>query len=479
MLRNDRSPAWHRDIKWFSAIGLVLALAAATLAFSLGQLTNRERALPIVRSVIQMTLLPGGDTSADVAVQTGSVFQPGQPLMLLPGVDVYADPTEVPDFTVERAIGRIAGVLAERTVSGGTAAAVEIVKEPGTQGQIASALAGTVRELVRAELEGQLLPAGLEDGSRLADWRTQAVNKPGQPVQPIVGVFIYTDAAGLARMSDRDIGVLVVTGLADSVLAEGSAATREKITNPNLLARYDEAVGSGIPAKLHALYSTLLLSRSDQLAARLDEAKGVLAGTGGERDDLSGLLPSSQLAGLTPEQANVAVVDALAQQTYDRGSAGVTALLTRADQASKMRSVAPLLDNLGGAAHARFLTWTWLAGALSLVFLLLLIAFSTGLARLVNAGLAIAVAAAGGFWLFDRLASWGSPQPLPAGLAQQGVIGGLSAWARYALGMLPADLWSLPRRYHLIVVAAGGTLVLLAIVLWLLRGMRPRRRGLL
>ncbi len=59
------------------------------------------------------------------------------------------------------------------------------------------------------------------------------------------------------------------------------------------------------------------------------------------------------------------------------------------------------------------------------------------------------------------------------------MLGGLVAWARYAAGVLPAEVWALPRRNHLIVMAAGGVLVVLAIVLWLLRGMRPRRRSLL
>lgn len=479
MLRNDRSPAWYRDVKWLSAILGVLALAAATLAFSLGQLTVRERALPVLRSAIELTLLPGGTDSAELAVQTGTAYQAGQPLMLLPGVEVYADATEVPSFTVDAAVGRIAGVLADRTVSGGRSAVLGAVSDPSMSTQLSSALTGTVPELLRAELEAQLMPSGLEDGSRLADWRTQAAQKPGQPVQPIVGVFVYTDPGPLARMSDRDIGVLVVTGLADSVLEVGSAATREKITNPNLLARYDEAIGSGIPLRLHEFYATLLLGRTDLLAARLDEAKAALAGKGGGKDDLSGLLPSSQLAGLTPAQANVAVVDALASQSYDRGSKAVLSLMTRQDQASKMRTVAPLLDALGSAAHARYLTWTWLAGALALVFLLLLIAFSSGTARIANAGVVVAVAAVGGFFLFDRLAAWGTPQPVPAAMPQQGVLGGLAAWARYAAGMVPAETWALPRRYHLFVMAAGGVLVVLALVFWLLRGVRPRRRGLL
>lgn len=479
MLRNDRSPAWHRDVKWLSAIGCVLALAAATLAFSLSQVTVRDSALPVLRSAIQLTLMPTGGAPALLAVQTGTAYQAGQPLMLLPGVEVFADPTEVPAFTVDQAIGRIAGVLADRTVTGGSGSVLEAVSDPSVKAQLSSALAGTVPELIQAELGAEMLPSGLEDGTRLADWRTQALEKPGQPVQPIVGVFIYTDPAPLARMSDRDIGILVVRGLAASVLQEGKAATREKITNPNLLARYDEAVDSTIPARLHEFYATLLLGRTDRIASRLDEAKGVLAGTPDDVDDLSGLLPASQLAGLSPEQANEAVVDALARQSYDRGSQAVLNLMTRPDQASKMRSVAPLLDAFGASAHNRYLTWTYLAGALALVFMLLLVAFSSGMARLLNAGIVVVIAAVGGFFAFDRLAAWGTPQAVPTPLPQQGVLGGLGSWARYAAGTLPSDTFAVPRQNFLLVMAAGGALILLALVLWLLRGVRPRRRGLL
>ncbi len=478
MLRNDRNPAWYRDVKWLSGVLLVLALAAATLAFSLSQLTARDPAVETLRSVLKMTLAPGGD-GVDLAVRTGASYEPGQRLMLLPGLEIYADPTEVPDFTVDQAIGRVAGVLAESTVDGGSSAALSLVSDPGLTQQLQAAFQGPVPSLVQAQLEAAMLPSGLEDGSRLADWRTQAANKPGEQVQPIVGVFVYADPNRLARMNDREIGVLVVSKLADELLQEGRTATRQKITNSNLLARFDEATTGGVPASLHQLFGTLLVGRSDTIASRLDEAKAVLAGTQTQSDTLSGLLPSSQLAGLTTEQANAAALDALAERAYQGGSQTVATLLTRQDQRTKVLRVSGLIDAFSVAAHNRYLTWTWLAGALSLLFLVLLVGFSSGMARLVNAGVALALAAVAGTLVFTRLGTFADAQPTLPTVQQQGVFGSLRALAAYAAAALPQELWSLPRRNHLLVLLAGGVLVVLALVLWLLRGVRPRRRSLL
>ncbi len=103
MVSYDRSPGWFRDAKWLSGLLLVLALAAATLFFSLAQLTARTRALPLIESVLQLTLLPEGLDGPAVTVRQGIDYQPGEPLQLLPGVEVYADATEIPTFSIDAA----------------------------------------------------------------------------------------------------------------------------------------------------------------------------------------------------------------------------------------------------------------------------------------------------------------------------------------------------------------------------------------
>ena len=479
MLRSERSPAWHRDVKWVSAILLVISLAVAILAFSLAELTAKPRAVPILRGMLRLTLLDQ-QASGGLAVRTGSAYEPGQKLALLPGVEVYADPTEVPSFTVDQAINRIAGVLAQQTVQGGSHAALGLVSDANIQAQLTQAFQGPVPDLVTAGLDREMLPSGLEDGSRLADWPKQAAQNPGRPVQPIVGIFVYADPGTLARMSDRQIGEMVVSKLAQDVLANGMSATRQKVVNVNLRTRFDAALTSTVPTSLHAFYVTLFTGQRDAIASRLSEAKAALQGNHQNSQGLQGLLPASQLAGLTPTQADAAVLDALATRTFETGAVGVVALMTRNDQKAKVDRVAPALDAFTAAAHRRYLAWTWIAGVLALVFLILLLATSAGLVRLVYAGLAVAVGASGGAWLFGRLDGLQAPSAAPqAALAQYGAIGGMAATARYVVHALPADTWSLPWRNHIIVLGFGGALVLLAVVLWVLGRMRPRRRGLL
>lgn len=480
MLRTERSPAWHRDVKWISAILLVIGVAVATLAFSLGQLTVRQRALPVLHQMLGLTLVPQGSGDAGLAVRTGAAYQPGQKLTLLPGVDVYADPTEVPTFTVDEAINRIAGVLAGKTVDGGGPAVLALVTDAGMQDQLKQALQNTIPALVRSGLGELMLPSGLEDGSRLADWPKQAVNNPGKPVQPIVGVFVYAQPAQLRTMSNRQIGEMVVAKLAQDVLTQGYAASRKLVVNTNLRVRFDQALQGPVPLSLHHYYATLFLGRRDAIASRLAEAKAAIQGNQRKSESLAGLLPAAQLAGLSPAQANAAILDALARRSYEQGPSAIASLMTRSDQRAKVERVAPLLRAFSAAAHGRYLLWTWLAGALSLVFVVVLLATSGGLQRLAYGGVAIALGAAGGSYLFDRLASLHDASAAPqAALAQFGVLGGLPATARYVAKALPSDVWTLPLRNHLIVLGAGGALVLLALVLALLQRLRPRRRSLL
>lgn len=480
MLRTERSPAWHRDVKWLSAILLAITVAVATLAFSLSELTVKARALPVLHEMLKLTLMPEGSTSADLAVRTGAAYRPGKQLTLLPGVDVYADATEVPAFTVDQAISRIAGVLAQKTIEGGRGAALALVSDAGIRAQLDQAFQGPVIDLIRAGLDAEMLPSGLEDGSRLADWPKQAAANPGKPVQPIVGVFVYADPAQLATMTSRQIGEMVVSKLADAVLQSGMADTQQKVVNSNLRSRFDLALQGAVPASLQQLFSTLFLGHQNAIASRLAEAKAALQGNQQKSDSLQGLLPASQLAGLTPEQADAAVLDALAQRSYDHGAPAIVDLMTRSDQKAKVSRVAGLLDAFSASAHGRYLLWTWLSGVLAVVLLLVVMASSGGLQRLANGGIAVALGAAGGSYAFDRLASLASAGATPqAALAQFGVLGGLASAFRYVAKALPADVWGLPLRNHLIVLGFGGALILLAIVLWFLGRIRPRRRSLL
>ena len=479
MYRTERQPAWQRDITWASGVLLALAVMVGTLLFTQTQLTSPERGVAVIRGILQLTLQPGG-TGTDLGVRAGSSYQAGQPLTLLPGVEVFADPTEVPTFTADQAIGRIAGVLSGQLIAGGSESLLAAVSEPGLREQLEAAVNGPIDALMLGALASEMLPGGLDDGTRIADWPAQAAANPGEPVQPIVGVFVYAPANVVASFTAREIGAYVVEQLKETVMTEGLDAALALVTNPNLRSRLDSGVNSVARARIHSLLVTVLLGRSAEIGARLDEAAQVASGEQTDSDSLSGLLPASQLAGLSPEEANAAVLDALAERAYQGGSALAAAQLTNPEQASRVRGVGSLIDAFSAQARSRYTTWLVFTGVLAVLLLGLVVGFSRGLLRLSNPGLAIALGAASGALLFE-IARRLLPEEaaLPAGAVVQGVFSALSGTLAYIVTTLPGDLVSLALRNHLAVLLVGAALILLALVLWLLRGVRPRRRGFL
>ncbi len=479
MYRTERQPAWQRDITWASGVLLALTVMVGTLLFTQAQLAAPERGQAVIRGVLELTLQPAG-AAAELGVRSGTTYQAGDPLPLLPGVDVFADPTEVPTFGADQGISRIAGVLAGRLVEGGTQTMLATVTDPRLAAQLAAAADGPIDSLVRASLESTMLPSGLDDGSRLADWPAQAAANPGELVQPVVGVFVYESPNRLRTMTDREIGVAVVGQLADLILDEGRAAAAAVITNPNLSARLQAGVDAAT-AEVHQLLESLLLGRQAEIQARLDEAAQVLAGQPEtETDSLRGLLPASQLAGLSEAEANAAVMTALAERAYQGGAALAAAQLTRAEQADKVRGVAPLIDAFTAEARARYTRWTAFAGVLAALLLVLLVGFSRGLWRVGNVGLAVLFGAGLGAFLFDRLRRFAPDEaPLPSGAQVQGLFASVWDGIRHAVAVLPDALIELAWRNHMIALLGGASLLVLALVFSVLRGVRPRRRSFL
>ncbi len=478
MYRTDRQPAYQRDVTWASAVLLALTVLVGIVLFSLTQLSSNQRGLEVINGVLKLTLRPGGEGSV-VGVRTGAEYQAGASLMLLPGLEVYADPSEIPTFSGGDAVSRSAGVLSERLISGGEENLLAAVSEPTLRRQLELALDGPALELIRGELAREMAGSGLDDGTRLADWPSQALAKPGQPVQPVVGVFVNLPVAILQRLDNRQIGAELVAALADTVADEGLPAALAVVTNDNLRARLTRGVDTLARAQLHQLFTALLSAQQPEMEARLAEAKAVLAGTADDSsDELSGLLPASELAGLSPQQADQRVLEALAEHAYRSGGVSAAVQLTRPEQVARVRGVAPLVNAFGAAAHSRYLTLTWFAGVIALLLLVLVVAFSRGWSRLTNVGIALAVGAAPGALLLDRLrGALPEAAPLSAGAQAQGVFAALRDLVTHAFSALPSALTALPLRNQLAVLLLGAGLVVLALVLWLLGGLRPRRRG--
>jgi len=475
----DENPVWFRDAKWLCGIFLVPSLAVALWYFGLAQLSARGRGAPVLERVLQLTLLPEGTGGASLAVRQGLDYTPGEPLQLLPGVEVYADVGEIPGFSLEEADNRIAGVLAERVITGGVSSAQEAVTNVEFGDQLARAFEGPVALIVRARLEASMMPSGLDNGSRLANWPLQARRRPGEPVQPVVGVFVYVDPTKLQDLSDREIGELVVRELADVVLSKGLAAAQEKVGNSNLLQRLTDTVQNEVRSSLLELFSTLLVSRRALLASRLEQAQAALAEEDAQENGLLGIA-GVEVQGLTTEQANAAVLRELSERTYQGGTEAVLPLLSDAHQEARLQSAAWVVDRFTRTAHRRYLRLTWLFGVVSFLLLAGLVFFSAGLGRLFNLGLVMVLAALlfGGplYLLSGRLDAAAGP---PAGLREVGAFQALVGLVRYIGSGFVTEAREIFSRNHLVVLLSGAGLILLSLLIRLSRVVRPRRRSLL
>lgn len=477
MYRTERQPAWQRDVAWASAVLLAVGILAGVFFFSLARLSAPQSGPQVVSAILRLTLRPGGEGGL-VEVRAGAGYVPGQQLALLPGLQVYADPSEIPDFTAAGAVSRSAGVLTDRLLTGGSAALLGAVTNEALTRQLQLALAGPVPQLLIADIGSEMLPGGLDDGTRLADWPAQAAANPGQNVQPLVGVFVTFPPAEVRSMSDRQLGAAIVAVLADDVMQGGLPQALGRVTNDNLRARLTRGVDTLARSGLHELFTALLVGSESEMEARLAEARAALDGTPGSQAGLAGLLPAAELAGLTSQQAEERVLDALADRAWRGGSQLAAAQLTRPEQAERVRVAAPLIDLFSQQAHGRFVTWSWLAGFGVVLLLVLLVAFTRGLGRLAIPGLTLLIGAGLGALLFWRLnVVLPAAAGLPAGAQAQGVFGALAALAAYAVRGLPQAVMSVPLRNYVAAGALGASLMLLALVLWLLGGLRPRRRG--
>lgn len=482
MYDSNRNPLWFTDAKWFSAILLTLLAVMAALSFVLGRATESIAIRPVTERILALALVPDEAQQA-VAVREVSSYVAGQPLELLPGTGIYADPTEIPSFTVLQAQNRIAGVLTEEIMNEGVTQALQQVQGSVLGPQLDAAVAGPITQLVRAQLAAALLPAGLDNGSRMADWRLQARQRPGQPVQPIVGVFVQADAARLETLSAAEIGGLVVDGVADTLLAEGLPAARELISNAALLQRLEDTAAGPVRSSLHGLLVTVLLGYSAELDGRLTEAQAVLrdqAAATPAQGGIPGLIPEAELAGLTVAQANERIIAQLAGRAWLSGSSGVLAVITDPAQVSRVQQVSWLLDALSEQAHRSWLRSAWLYGSAALVLAVLLAVFSSGWGRLLNPGIAITLAAGSGALLSRWLVAWqqslGSAS-LPAAGAADGVLGQLSALLRFVMASLPQATLPAIARDYLLVTAFGAALIVISVLGWLFQVFRPRRRS--
>ena len=475
------SSGWRIDAKWFSAVLLVLTLIVFVPLLGFSQLTTRERALPLLQGILRLTLMPPGSEGVVQAVREEVGYVPGEPLELIPGAGVSVSASEVPELGVDEAVARVAAELSGQLIEEGAPAVAQRLAGSPLEEQFRRTLDGTARELVRASLLAAMMPSGLDNGSRLANWPLQAQRNPGEPVQPVVGVFVRVPPAELRGLSERQIGELVVIELADVLMANGLQAAREQVTNVNLLTRLEDSASGTARARVEELFTTLLMAREGMVSERLAQARTAIeAQARGSESPSLGVVDSRELAGLTPESANELVITRLAERAYEGGSEAVLSAIEESEQSERLVAVAGLIDALSRQAQGSYLRNTWLLGLLAVVLVGALVALSRGWGRLANPGLAMAVAAAGGALLslrLTRLAADADAAGLPTSLSSQGLFGYLLQLLGYAGANLPASGLELMLRNHLALLVLGAALLVSSVLLRFMGGIRPRRRS--
>lgn len=475
MYPRETGSGWRADSRWLCGIVLVLATTAAALLFSLTGLARPVAGTQVLERLLGLALQSEGGVS--VSADSGAAWLPGTPLQLLHGLEVYADPTEVSSFSTDDAANRIAGVLTDSLLQGGTPAVLALSTDSTLSTLLTEALEGPVLQLVRGQLGAALLPAGLADGSRLADWRTQAAGNPGAPVQPVVGVFVTADPALVGELTAAGIGDLVIAGLADSFVSGGSAAGRDVLANNTLLGLYDSAVNGPLASGLHGLFAGLLLGFRAELDSGLSQAQAALQAGPAARQPLAasgGIVSSSELANLSRAEADALIVRRLAERAHADGPDVLQQLLTDRGQQAAAQAAAPLLALFSWAAAERWGLSAWFAAAVGLLAAALLVLLSSGRGRLFNPGLALLVAGTPGLlsvrWLQTMQAGF-----VQAGQAEgAGFFGGLLSDLRALAGAIPAGPAEAVALPWLVVTGAGALLVLLTVLALLVPA---RRRG--
>lgn len=477
MVRVERRPAWQIDLKWWSAILLVITVAVGALAHGAARLTAPERSEPLVREIMRLVIGPSGGPIELAASARGYV--PGEPLAVLPGLDVYVDPSEVPAFSPDDAVSRAAGVLSQRFLFGGAAAALSGVTDPTLRGVLERVGSEVVQPLVNAGLQRALLPVGLDDGSRAANWPAQAAQNPGQEVQPLVGIFVTAPPTELTGRTPRQIGERVIDGLAEVVYEDGAAAALELVTNPNVSAALQGAVDGPVWADLHAAFESVLSAYHGEIVARLEDARAVHQGDAAPDDPWAGVVDEAEVAALSPADAEERALQVLALRTVASGASGVLELLQDPGARDRVASAAPLLDAVSRSASARYRTWSILAGVLALLAAAVLVATASGTGRVWWPGLALVIAAAPG-WALARV--WRGVEPVgayPAGPAVDGAMASVWRTGRLIASSLAPAAAETVGTIYLAVLGVGASLLLIAVAAWLARWLRPRRRGLL
>src|SRR5690625_3353233 len=258
-------PNWRVDVKWASGVLLALTLTFLIPLLTLSQLSSERRAVPIFEGIFEDALAQTGEDAPSLTsrVRVQFDYQPGEPLEVLPGSGVTIPAEQLGEEGPWEAVQLLAEEFAARTIAEGAPAVAGSLSGSPLEARYAVAMDGPGSRLVAYALLAHMLPAGLDNASRVANWPLQAQQNPGQEVQPIVGMFVTVEPARLQGLSSRDIGVLIVEEMAGVLLREGLDAAAELVSNVNLLNALNEGA-TLVRARLETLFEALLLAQEDR-----------------------------------------------------------------------------------------------------------------------------------------------------------------------------------------------------------------------
>lgn len=481
MYSNDSNPAWYRDVKWIATILLVFLFATLTLLISFAQLTRPRLGQSMLESVLSLSLLPD-NTQADAApaieIAQGLDFTPGEPLILLPGVNISAETAELTDFTPDLSRARIAAAFTDDIVTSGLATALGRVTDPQLQAQLERLAQDTLPPLVKGLLETYLFPAPAElgTGTRLADWPLQAQQRPGRDVQPMVGVFVTAPPALLETLNPRQIGEYVVNQLGLTLIDQGLGAALELISRETVRTLFTQSVQEDVRPELNEVFNTLLIAQDKVIQERLDEARQIIAALNApealQEEGVQGITPASALVGLSVEEANRVVIRDMASVMYKDGVDATLRLMTDANQKTKVERSAGLLGFFTSSQNSWLVRNSYFVGFASLIILVIFLFASAGWERLWGLGGIMVVAAAPGLlslnaytqnlFSVDNLS-------LPAAPPASGIPSYLRDIFAYTLQRLPEEAFPLLMRNHLVTLAAGIILILLTLTIMIFR----------
>jgi hypothetical protein len=477
-MRNPGRPAWQVDVAWAAAL---LAWLTALVATVMGVLAvaASPRVGPDLQAWVLDTAFAAEGPAPALAGPTVAVYDGRGPFELWPGTGVTVTAAELPTLSLGEARARLATDFAERRLQEG-AAWTGGLRDEDLIVELDALERAVLAPLAEAELRRVMLPLGLDDGTRAADWPTQAARNPGQPVQPLVGVFVTMPVDQVQGAGVRLVGQRVVAGLAERLAEGGVAAARAAMGNAQLLAALEAALEGPVRQAWRAALAAAWVPRDAALAQRLEDAQAVLVETEQAVDPLASAGWSGvDLTDATPEEARTRTLAALAERSYEGGSVAVVAVLASADARGRVEAAAPWLDAVSADARRGYLVAAWVAAVVTVLLLVILALVQQGWARAFVPGGVLLLAAAlplAAWWWWRGAAEAPVGVEAPAGVAALGLPGAARAWAEHLTASSAAVAAEAVAWPIWVTAGAGAGLVLLAALAGLFGLLRPRRR---